>query len=134
MQRTALLLIVGGLCAIWDPVLRAAEPTGPATSPPVRTTTAGATGGVAQVAPAQSAQPSIQLGAADADEDKFLRQQGYKPEMRRGVRYYCRSAATLGSRFPQTTCLTAEQSRDIRQHSKDMTERAQRMQTNPTGG
>ena len=41
--------------------------------------------------------------ASDAAEDKALLEQGYKPEMRHGVRYYCRRQAVIGSRFEQTT-------------------------------
>lgn len=63
--------------------------------------------------------------AADVNEDKWLRQQGYKPEVRKGMQYYCRREAPLGSRFEQVRCLTLAQSRELRQHSKEMLEHAQ---------
>jgi len=79
-------------------------------------------------------QPQPDMNAADAAEDKFLREQGYKPEMRKGTRYYCRRQTVMGTRFEQTVCTTAEQSRDVRQHSKEMIEHAQRAQGNPIKG
>jgi len=77
--------------------------------------------------------PEPPKDVADVNEDRMLRQQGYKPEMRRGVQYYCRREAPLGSRFEQVRCLTLAQSREMRQHSKDLTEHAQRDQGSPAG-
>lgn len=131
MQRTTLLLTLGTLGWVAAPLVRAAEPTAAAT--PAGQATAAATAPSAAAASGAAGAPAAP-GAADAIEDKFLRQQGYKPEIRKGIRYYCRREAPLGSRFEQTVCLTAEQSRDNRQHSKEMTERAQRLQSNPAKG
>jgi hypothetical protein len=71
------------------------------------------------------------VDAADAQEDRVLREQGYKAEMRQGTKYYCRREAPLGSRFEQVKCMTLAQSRDLRQHSKELLEHAQRDASSP---
>ena len=123
MRFSRISVVAYCLCLTTSTLTWADQPAGPAASPAA---------GKVHAATAQPEQATSQLGAADSSEDRFLREQGYKPEMRKGTRYYCRRQARLGSRFEDTVCLTAEQSRDMRQHSKEMVEHAQRNQGNPT--
>ena len=58
---------------------------------------------------------------------------GYKPEMRNGTRVYCRRESPIGSRLDRKVCITAEQSKSVRQDSKDHAIDAQQRQLNPVG-
>ena len=127
MKRFTLSVFAAGVLAFLGPFALAADPAPQSAATP--------TSAAAQPAPpAASAQTEAPIDAALIAEDKTLREQGFKPEMRKGIKYYCHSEAPLGSRFERTTCMTAEQSMDKRRQSKEMTERAQRIQTNPTKG
>ena len=127
MKRATLSLFAAGVFAFVGTIALAADPVPQSPASPSSTASP-------PTLPAASAQTAAPADAALIAEDKTLREQGFKPEMRKGVKYYCHSEAPLGSRFERTTCMTAEQSMDKRRQSKEMTERAQRIQTNPTKG
>ena len=67
--------------------------------------------------------------------EKRLIAQGYKPEMRNGVKVFCRREAVLGSRLGEEKhCATAEQLKVLQQESHDVMDKIQRTQKNPAGG
>ena len=81
-----------------------------------------------------SAQPgSDHPAAVDLAEDRHLRSMGYKSEMRNGTPVYCRRESPIGSRLDRMVCITAEQSKSVRQNSKDHATDAQQRQLNPVG-
>ena len=120
MQSLRMVLVFAGGLALGPIMVAQADPPATSAAPAAHPAAAAAT-----------TQSQAQMSAADVSEDRYLREQGYKPEMRKGQRYYCRREARLGSRFEETACLTAEQSRDMRQHSKEIIEHAQRNSSTP---
>jgi hypothetical protein len=61
--------------------------------------------------------PAKPANDGDAD-DKYLRQQGYKREVRNGQTYYCRSEVVVGSRFQNKVCGSAEQLTSARRQAQ----------------
>jgi len=66
-------------------------------------------------APPTAGSPSVKPGLTVVgtkpeltDEDKELLARGYKLEMRRGEKYFCRREQQIGSRFETKSCNTAE--------------------------
>jgi len=59
---------------------------------------------------------------------------GYKPEMRNGTKYWCRSETPVGSHLAgHKVCATADQIDGSAHDSQQFTEQAQRRQANPSG-
>jgi hypothetical protein len=82
--------------------------------------------------PAASA-PHETTAAIDPRE-KILRLKGYRLEMRRGEKLYCRSEEVLGSRLAgRRVCGTVDELQQREHLSQEMVESAQRTQLNTTG-
>jgi hypothetical protein len=131
---TALTMLGAGATS----VAVAAPPAAPAAAASTSVTTTAATpatpapnaAAAAVTKPTTSATPD----AVQAAEEKRLLAAGYKPEMRNGVKFWCRKEPELGSNLSgHKVCRTQDQiitnSRDT-QESLDI---AQRRQVNPTG-
>jgi hypothetical protein len=97
---------------------------------------------VAAPAPAAAATPptasvagaSHEAIAAVDSREKNLRAKGYRLEMRRGEKMYCRTEEVMGSRLGgKKVCGTVEQLLDRERLSQEMAGNAQRQQLNPTG-
>jgi len=123
-------------------VAAADPPTTPAASPaPAATSSslgqpAASTAATTEAAkPAASATPDATAqAAAQSAEEKRLLAAGYKPEMRNGTKYWCRSEAELGSHLAgHKVCGTADQIKVASHESQDSVEQAQRRQINPSG-
>jgi hypothetical protein len=97
---------------------------------PAPAATAAATVEAATLPPAtKPAAPQI-----DPDEKRII-SEGYKPEMRHGVKMFCRREQVLGSRLgEEKRCATLEQLKVSEQESKDLGRRLQQVQKNPQGG
>jgi hypothetical protein len=125
------LLACLGTCALTSAL---ADP--PAEIAPTATGAPAATS--APAAPAAATSPPASKPAAseiDPDEKHFIAA-GYKPEMRGGVKVFCRREQVLGSRLggEQKHCATVEQLKVSEQESKDLGRRLQQVQKNPQGG
>ncbi|MGH8267787.1 MAG: hypothetical protein ACRETS_10735 [Steroidobacteraceae bacterium] len=82
------------------------------------------------MAPAAAAKPA---DSADEQEEKRLLSEGYRKEMRHGSVYFCRRQEVLGSRLGgELVCGTPQELRAAEAQAREMVERAQRQQTNPT--
>jgi|HubBroStandDraft_4_1064222.scaffolds.fasta_scaffold140085_3 hypothetical protein len=68
--------------------------------------------------------PAKPADDGDAD-DKYLRQQGYKREVRNGQTYYCRSEVVVGSRFQNKVCGSSEQLTSARRQAQANVSKAQ---------
>ena len=69
----------------------------------------------------------------DAVEESRLRTAGYKPEMANGVKIWCRTENTLGSRLAQQkNCGTAQDLERSVQETRNRLEGTQNRQSNPT--
>ena len=116
----SLCMGVGSLAFATDPT--PPDPTPPAATPPAATAaTAPATADAASTAAADKAAEADQAksaattaktatlpGGLTPDQAKTLRIAHYKPEIRKGVTYYCRSEPQLGSRFEVQSCGSPE--------------------------
>jgi hypothetical protein len=74
--------------------------------------------------------PAVALDAGKAEmtrEERELVSRGYKLEIRRGQRYFCRRESELGSHFDVKTCNTAE---SIEGHRAASVETVREMQAN----
>jgi hypothetical protein len=112
----------------------AAEPP-PASTVPAQSTPAPAQSTTVTSDPVAPSATAAAKPASPADkvpdaQDKALRSQGYKPEVRNGVTVYCRKETHLGSRFDTKVCGSPEELADATVNSKDMTGKAQRALTN----
>jgi len=67
-------------------------------------------------------------------EEKNLISSGYTLEIRKDQKLFCKSEATLGTRFKHRTCQTSEQIFANTQHSKDVTSDIQRGFVRPPAG
>ncbi|MBV8405156.1 MAG: hypothetical protein JO203_13285 [Gammaproteobacteria bacterium] len=113
-------LAVLGVCAV--SVALADPPAAPAaaTATPATTTPAAA---------AASAD-----AAAQAAEDKRLLAAGYKPEMRKGTKVWCRNETEIGSHLGgHKVCGTADEIKTVAHDNQESVEQAQRRQINPNG-
>jgi len=82
---------------------------------------------------AQTASASKSVVSAEAIDDatdKRLRSQGYKPEVRNGIKIYCRKETAIGSHFESKVCATPEQ---LAQASKDSQDALYKSQINRAG-
>jgi hypothetical protein len=129
MRITTDRLLVGVLALLGAGALSVAiadPPAAPAAAAPTATPNAAA----AQAAkPAASETPD----AAQAAEEKRLLAAGYKPEMRNGTKYWCRSEQEQNSRFTHKVCGTADQIKLYARDGAESTSAAQLKQVNPTG-
>ena len=111
-----------------EPAATTAARTEATPSAPVAKATAPASSAASSAAAtAPPAKPSL-----NADEKRLI-SMGYKPEMLRGEKVYCRSEPVLGSRFVAKHCGTVDMLKDITRDSRDAMEKIQRTQANPMG-
>jgi hypothetical protein len=82
----------------------ATDPTPPDQTPPAATAAAADQAKSA----ATTANTATLPGGLTPDQAKTLRIAHYKPAVKKGVTYYCRSEPQLGSRFEVQTCGTSE--------------------------
>ena len=118
--------------AVADPP--AAPPA--AASTPVTTTADTPAAPAANAAAAAGTKPAASAtpDAAQAAEEKRLLAAGYKPEMRNGVKFWCRKEPQLGSHLSgPKVCATQEQIIANTHDSQEMLDTARRRQANPTG-
>jgi hypothetical protein len=125
-------LVIGTLACMGAGAIALAD-----TPPP--TPTQPAASGVT-TAPAAAATPPTPSAAGASHEaavdprEKNLRAKGYRLEMRRGEKMYCRNEEVMGSRLGgRKVCGTVEQLLDREHLSQEMAGNAQRQQLNPTG-
>ena len=107
----------------------------PAASTPVTTTAATPAAPAANAAAAAVTKPAAGAmpDAAQAAEEKRLLAAGYKPEMRNGVKFWCRKEPELGSNLAgHKVCGTQEQIIANTRDSQETLDVAQRRQVNPT--
>jgi hypothetical protein len=90
----------------------------PNAAAPATSSSSAASASVAATTPAKPADDG------DAD-DKYLRQQGFKREVRNGQTYYCRSEIVVGSRFQNKVCGTAESLTMARRQAQAAVSKAQ---------
>lgn len=101
--------------------------------PPAASSARPAASGTQSPGPASPAAAAVSV-KLDAEPDvKALRAQGYKPEMVRGEKLYCRNEAKLGSHFEQKVCGTVDQLKAQAKAAREMTENSQRHQTSKSG-
>jgi hypothetical protein len=62
---------------------------------------------------------AAKAAAAAAAEEKKYRNRGYRPQVRKGETYWCKSDLAVGSRLPTTTCSTAAQMELAEQQGQD---------------
>ena len=67
------------------------------------------------------------------EADKRLLSQGYKLHIVNGEKRFCRKERVLGSNLERNVCGSAEQFAESSQAGRDLTDRIQRNQTNPSG-
>jgi hypothetical protein len=109
----------------------AAVPSSPAAGPAAATpaaSTAAATTQPGSAATQPGSAAATRPGELTALEKRLL-SQGYKLEMHKDLKYFCRTEAPLGSRFEHKTCQTEAQIQATTQTSKDTTKQLQ----SPTG-
>lgn len=121
--------------------------TEPATVPAAPSTTASNDSAVHTASPAQGSTAANATSAAkaptatasdattgdqaiDPNEDRRLRNLGYKPEKLRGETVYCRNEQPVGSRLAQKNCTTAARHGDLTRESQEMIEHIQRNVSN----
>lgn len=81
----------------------------------------------------ERAAPVVAKPAIDPEEKRLIGL-GYKPEMQNGEKVFCRREQTLGSRLGETKhCATAEQLKLSHQETRDVMDKIQRTQKNPSG-
>ena len=131
-------MAVGGISlALADPSTPASVPSPPsAPSAPTAPAAAAPTAAPATPAPATpQAAPAAAATPAIDPEEKRLLAQGYRMQMRRGEKVFCRREAILGSRIEATmNCGTAAQLKATRDEAKEAVERAQRQPMNKMPG
>lgn len=135
-------LIIGVLACVsvtvGAPSLSFAEP--PVASPPPSTATTGAaqssapapTQAQAAASPANAVTTPVKDDAAEADE-KALIAAGFRPQMVRGEKLFCRSEPKLGTHFEQKRCGTVAQLKEETRNARELTENSQRHQTSRSG-
>jgi len=122
--------------AVADPPAAPAASPAPATSSsvaPSATTAAPAANTPAAAAEKPAVTVSATPDAAQAAEEKRLIAAGYKPEMRNGTKYWCRSETEMGSHMSHKVCGTAAEIKGYAHDGQESVEQAQRRQINPTG-
>jgi hypothetical protein len=55
----------------------------------------------------------------DKEIDQFLKRQGYSSVELKGVMYYCRKEAPMGTRVKKSVCITGEEAKELRQRAKE---------------
>jgi hypothetical protein len=131
---TALTMI--GTCAVSVAVADPPAAPAPAASTSATATAATPAAPAATAAAAAVTKPaaSSTADAAQAAEEKRLLTAGYKPEMRNGVKFWCRKEPELGSNLSgHKVCGTQEQIITTMHDSQESLDIAQRRQVNPTG-
>jgi hypothetical protein len=140
-------LVIGILACVSAGAIALADtppqtPTQPAASSVTTAPSPAAAAAVAVPAPAAAATPpttsatgaSREATAAIDPREKLLRLKGYRLEMRRGEKIYCRNEEVLGSRLAgRKVCGTVEELENREHLSQEMIGNAQRQQLNPTG-
>ncbi len=110
-----------------------ATPQTTSTAAPAAAASADAAATPAASAPAAAAETPAKA-TVEAFEKQLL-SQGYKPEMRHGVKFYCRREPMLGSRLNEAKhCGTIEELKVSVQETREAVEKIQRSQKNPQGG
>jgi len=110
----------------------ASGPT-PAAGPSAAQTAVPATAAVAPANPANAA-PAAAPAKVDTDPyEKALLAQGYKPQMVRGQKIFCRDEPVIGSHLEHKRCGTVEQLKTLTNNAREITESAQRIQVNKSG-
>ncbi len=105
---TLLVLLVG--CG--------AQPTQPATTETPVNVAPASPAAPAQAAPAAAAQTATAAPGQPAPAVKPPH--GFRLVRRNGQDYYCRSEATIGSKFKETLCYTPEQLQEIEQRADEV--------------
>ncbi|MBV8402513.1 MAG: hypothetical protein JOZ17_27890 [Acetobacteraceae bacterium] len=67
-----------------------------------------------------------------AEKERKWRSQGYKPEKRKDETFWCRRESTIGSRFEEKKCWTAEALEENERNSQKYVEDLQHS-SNPNG-
>lgn len=96
-------------------------------------TSAAAAGDPGKAAPSPPAANQADASEADRNEEKQLLASGYRPQVRNGTTYYCKSEMPVGSRIEKKVCITAANSRLLRQRSQDVMSNAQQKELNIVG-
>ena len=129
-------MAVGGISlALADPSTPAPAPT--ATAPSAPAASSAPTAAAATPTPAAPAKPQAAAAVTPAvdPEEKRLRAQGYRVQMRHGEKVFCRNEEVLGSRLGgKMTCGTAAQLKGVQDQAREAVERAQRTGTTRTPG
>ncbi len=141
-----LTLLVAGICGFSpsfaaDQPAPAAAPLAPVSSadPTVESTTskptAVATDSLSATPPANAADADAAAkAAAAAKEEKKYRSQGYRPHVKNGETYWCKSDLPIGSRLPTTTCSTVAQMQEQERQAQDTVKEIQmHNQSQPAG-
>jgi len=108
--------------------------TAPATTAPAAATPTAST---ATTATQSNASQATAPGAKSTDltpQEKNLISSGYSLQIRKGEKFFCKSEASLGTRFTRKTCQTADQIFANTQRSKDQTSDIQRAYAPPPAG
>jgi hypothetical protein len=128
-------------CTLASFLALANPPAAPSSPPAATPEKAEPSQASAQQSPAHAAAAStaakpepVHSGAdGDAAEESRLRTAGYKPEMDNGVKVWCRTEHTLGSRLAQQkNCGTAQDLERSVQETRNRIEGTQNRQSNPT--
>jgi hypothetical protein len=82
----------------------ATAPTAPANTDAASTAAADKAAADQAKSPAAAAKTSASPEGLTPDQVKTLRSAHYRPEVQKGVTYYCRSEAQLGTRFEKPVC------------------------------
>jgi len=123
-------MAVGGISlALADPSTPASVPSPPsAPSAPTAPAAAAPTAAPATPAPAtaQAAPADAATPAIDPEERRLLAQ-GYRMQMRRGEKVFCRREEVLGSRLEgKMNCSTAQQLKSTQDQAQEAAQRLQR--------
>jgi hypothetical protein len=114
-----------------------AEPASAATPGQKPVATTPVQGSVSSTTP-EAAKGSPAAPATDAAATaKLAHTLGYSPRSHNGKTVYCRTEAQLGTRFPTTTCITADQvtaAAERTRGNQDTVEAVQRNSTHEPGG
>src|SRR5579862_9615657 len=132
-----IILLLG--CALTSSLALANPPAAPQPAAPEKSepSQTDAHEGPAPAAPATAASTTVRAEAAhagaeqDAAEESRLRTAGYKPQMVNGVKVWCRTENTLGSRLAQQkNCGTAQDLERSVQETRNRIEGTQNRQSN----
>lgn len=107
----------------------------PSTNAAASSTSAAPSATSAAAAPASQPQPAAATSAAAKNPktpeltpgEKHLLASGYRLEMRGGEKHFCRSEASLGTRFSKKVCVTAEQAAITEHNAQEATRDSQRV-------